>query len=86
MDSAAPPARVVVVAGDGVGPEVTAAAVRLLQVVCQAHDISITPTLGISVYPQDGIDAETLLRNADTAMYHAKEGGKNRFEYFRAQP
>jgi diguanylate cyclase (GGDEF)-like protein len=50
-----------------------------------AHEVTVTPTLGISLYPQDGIDAETLLRNADTAMYHAKEGGRNRFEYFRSQ-
>jgi diguanylate cyclase (GGDEF)-like protein/PAS domain S-box-containing protein len=48
----------------------------------ETHEVAVTPTLGISVYPQDGLDAETLLRNSDTAMYHAKEGGKNRFEYF----
>ena len=47
----------------------------------RAHEVTITPTLGISIYPQDGMDAETLLRNADTAMYHAKESGRNRFEY-----
>jgi diguanylate cyclase (GGDEF)-like protein/PAS domain S-box-containing protein len=71
------------------GLDAGAVARKILSAVAQpfrieSHDISITPTLGISLYPQDGIDAETLLRNADTAMYHAKEGGKNRFEYFRA--
>jgi diguanylate cyclase (GGDEF)-like protein len=48
------------------------------------HDVSITQTLGISIYPQDGPDADTLLRNADSAMYHAKESGKNRFLFFNA--
>jgi diguanylate cyclase (GGDEF)-like protein len=67
-----------------------AVACKILSAVTQAyridaHEVTVTPTLGISLYPQDGIDAETLLRNADTAMYHAKEGGRNRFEYFRPQ-
>jgi diguanylate cyclase (GGDEF)-like protein/PAS domain S-box-containing protein len=67
-----------------------AVARKILSAVAQpyrieSHDVAVTPTLGISLYPQDGSDAETLLRNADTAMYQAKEGGKNRFEYFRAQ-
>ncbi len=48
------------------------------------HNLSITQTLGISIYPQDGPDADTLLRNADSAMYHAKESGKNRFLFFNA--
>ncbi len=46
------------------------------------HELDITPTLGISIYPKDGGDADTLLRNADTAMYHAKESGKNDFRFF----
>jgi diguanylate cyclase (GGDEF)-like protein/PAS domain S-box-containing protein len=67
-----------------------AVARKILSAVAQPYriesqDVAVTPTLGISLYPQDGNDAETLLRNADTAMYQAKEGGKNRFEYFRAQ-
>jgi len=46
------------------------------------HDICVTPTLGISVFPHDGTDAETLIRNADAAMYHAKESGKNSFRFY----
>lgn len=46
------------------------------------HEVFITTSIGISVYPYDGIDAETLLKNADTAMYYAKEQGKNNFQFY----
>jgi diguanylate cyclase (GGDEF)-like protein/PAS domain S-box-containing protein len=48
------------------------------------HELALTQTLGISIYPQDGPDADALLRNADSAMYHAKESGKNTFKFFSA--
>jgi diguanylate cyclase (GGDEF)-like protein len=44
--------------------------------------ISITASLGISVFPEDGEDADALTRNADIAMYRAKEDGKNRFHLY----
>ena len=46
------------------------------------HEIFTTASVGISVYPRDGEDAESLLKHADAAMYSAKRGGKNRYEFF----
>lgn len=44
--------------------------------------IYVTVSIGIALYPKDGLDADTILKNADAAMYKAKELGKNRFELF----
>ena len=49
------------------------------------RDLFIDGSIGISVYPGDGEDAETLIKNADTAMYHAKECGRNNFQFFEAE-
>lgn len=49
------------------------------------HELHITTSIGISVYPEDGLDAETLIKNADTAMYHAKEKGRNNFQFFSSE-
>jgi predicted signal transduction protein with EAL and GGDEF domain len=48
----------------------------------EQHEVFITTSIGISLYPDSGSDPETLLRNADAAMYHAKEQGRNGYRFF----
>jgi diguanylate cyclase (GGDEF)-like protein/PAS domain S-box-containing protein len=49
------------------------------------HSLYATPSIGISLYPDDGEDRETLLRNADVAMYHAKDAGRNNYQFYASQ-
>jgi diguanylate cyclase (GGDEF)-like protein/PAS domain S-box-containing protein len=63
---------------------------RLLKTVTDVHlidqhEIHLTASIGVSVYPSDAQDAETLIRNADTAMYHAKKKGRQMYEFFRPE-
>ncbi|MDS9590322.1 EAL domain-containing protein [Pseudomonas sp. HTZ1] len=48
------------------------------------HDLQLTASLGIVLYPGNGLDPHELLRNADAAMYHAKSAGKNGYSFFDA--
>jgi diguanylate cyclase (GGDEF)-like protein/PAS domain S-box-containing protein len=48
-------------------------------------DISTTASIGIALYPQDGLDSDTLLKQADTAMYEAKKKGRNDYHFFSSQ-
>jgi diguanylate cyclase (GGDEF)-like protein/PAS domain S-box-containing protein len=50
--------------------------------VVEGHELRVTTSIGISLYPADGTDAETLLRNADTAMYRAKDQGRDNYQCF----
>ena len=61
---------------------------RMLSAVARGHtvgqhDLHITTSIGLSVFPDDGLDAETLIKNADTAMYQAKENGRQSFQFFK---
>jgi len=67
-----------------------AAARRMLYAVAETHsindhDLHVSASIGISIYPEDGLDAETLIKNADTAMYQAKEGGRQSFKFFKPE-
>lgn len=47
------------------------------------HEVRVSCSIGISVYPVDADNADALLKNADTAMYHAKKAGRNNFQFFK---
>jgi diguanylate cyclase (GGDEF)-like protein len=52
---------------------------------CNGHELHITTSVGISIYPHDGTDAETLIKHADISMYRAKELGRNKAIYYTAE-
>lgn len=54
-------------------------------VSCNGHELHITTSIGVSIYPFDGADAETLLKHADISMYRAKELGRNKLVYYTAE-
>ncbi|SHO48844.1 putative bifunctional diguanylate cyclase/phosphodiesterase [Desulfopila aestuarii] len=51
----------------------------------EGHEIAITTSVGISMYPADGKDPNILLKHADTAMYQAKKSGRNNYQFFRKE-
>ncbi len=70
--------------------DITAIADKLLAAVAEpyvaaGHEMYVTASIGITVYPFDDADADNLLRNADTAMYRAKESGKNAYRFYTAE-
>jgi diguanylate cyclase (GGDEF)-like protein/PAS domain S-box-containing protein len=72
----------------GLSEDAAITARRMLQTVAQAHsvdqhDLHVTTSIGVSVFPDDGQDAETLIKNADTAMYQAKENGRQSYQFFK---
>jgi len=48
------------------------------------HELHTSPSVGISMFPADGANVEALMKNADAAMYHAKDHGRNNFQFFTA--
>ncbi len=51
----------------------------------EGHELHTSPSIGISVFPDDGPDGDTILKNADTAMYHAKAAGRNNYQFFSSE-
>ena len=53
-------------------------------ITAEGHEVFVTASIGIATFPEDGLTSEILIRNADTAMYHAKQQGKAAFQYYSA--
>ncbi|MDQ3289138.1 MAG: EAL domain-containing protein [Pseudomonadota bacterium] len=51
-------------------------------IAVDGHELGISASIGIALFPQDGRDTATVTRNADAALYHAKDGGRGRYSYF----
>ena len=79
-----------VLAMPGISTAIAVEVARRLIEECSApfhvggHDLTVTPSIGISLYPQDGKDFDSLLKHADVAMYKAKELGRNTFQFYAA--
>jgi diguanylate cyclase (GGDEF)-like protein len=81
----------VVLLPDQANPDMVSSALeRILEAVAKpvsidGKQINVTCSMGVSIYPRDGMDADTLLKNADAAMYRAKEIGRNNFQFYASE-
>ena len=68
-------------------PDAAVATERLMDVingafVIQGRNLNVSCSIGVSIFPEHGVDGETLIKNADAAMYSAKQSGRNNFRFF----
>ena len=80
---------VVVLAGMEADSDAVTVAGKIIAVLGEpylidGHELHSSPSIGIGLYPEDGADEQTLMKNADTAMYHAKAQGRNNYQFFTA--
>jgi diguanylate cyclase (GGDEF)-like protein len=73
------------------GEEVAKVAQRILETVqepfvCDGHEIHVTTSIGIAIYPYDGEEADTLMRHAEIAMHRAKDKGRNNYQRYTPAP
>lgn len=81
----------ILVAGDEDAEDIARLARKLIRIVgkpydCQGNEVTITVSIGIAVYPLDGETAEQLMKNSDSAMYLAKQSGKNCSRFYTREP
>lgn len=81
---------VIIVGGRGAAHACHHVAEKILERLGQLYEINghplrSSPSIGISLYPHDGSDEETLMKCADTAMYHAKSCGRNNYQFFSSE-
>jgi len=79
---------VIVLAGKH-GEDAALSAEKIITLLAAPHkidtlDLHVTTSIGISIYPEDGVDTETLIKHADTAMYCAKAKGRNTYQFFNS--
>jgi diguanylate cyclase (GGDEF)-like protein/PAS domain S-box-containing protein len=81
---------VVLLSEDNSAEDAARIAEKILTSLAGAHSLSghqlhVTSSIGISIYPTDALNAEDLIKNADTAMYQAKEEGRNNYQFFKRE-
>lgn len=79
---------VIMLADDGHEPDVILIAEKILAALAAPYNVEqlelqVSASIGIALYPTDGLDSETLIKHADIAMYHAKSSGRNCFQFFK---